>query len=64
MLNFIRNAHVNYFIDNYDVNSGMFLPDRGNRQAIVSTNETGYAILGLLVAGENNLISRQALLSG
>ncbi len=62
MLNFIRNAHVNYFIDNYDVNSGMFLPDRGNRQAIVSTNETGYAILGLLVAGENNLISRQALL--
>ncbi|WP_411972176.1 glucoamylase family protein [Sphingobacterium sp. Lzh-3] len=63
MLNFIRNAHVNYFIDNYDVNSGMFLPDRGNRQAIVSTNETGYAILGLLVAGENNLISRQALLA-
>lgn len=62
MLNFIRNAHVNYFIDNYDVNSGMFLSDRGNRQAVVSTNETGYAILGLLVAGENNLISRQALL--
>lgn len=63
MLNFIRNAHVNYFIDNYDVNSGMFMPDRGNRQAIVSTNETSYAILGLLVASENNLISRQALLA-
>ncbi|ULT27179.1 hypothetical protein KUH03_10670 [Sphingobacterium sp. E70] len=63
MLNFIRNAHVNYFIDNYDVNSGMYLPDRGNRQAVVSTNETGYAILGLLVAAENQLISRQALLS-
>ncbi|MFU1858685.1 glucoamylase family protein [Sphingobacterium sp. NGMCC 1.201703] len=63
MLSFIRNAHVNYFIDNYDVNSGMYLPDRGNRQAIVSTNETGYAILGLLVAAENQLISRQALLS-
>ena len=63
MLGFIRDAHVNYFIDNYDVNSGMFLPDRGNRQAIVSTNETGYAILGLLVAGEHKLISRQALLS-
>jgi len=63
MLNFIRNAHVNYFIDNYDVNSGMFMPDRGNRQAIVSTNETSYAILGLLVASENDLISRQALLA-
>lgn len=63
MLSFIRNAHVNYFIDNYDVNSGMYLPDRGNRLAIVSTNETGYAILGLLVAAENQLISRQALLS-
>lgn len=63
MLSFIRDAHVNYFIDNYDVNSGMYLPDRGNRQAIVSTNETGYAILGLLVAAENKVISRQALLS-
>ncbi|MCW8309722.1 hypothetical protein K7A41_00615 [Sphingobacterium sp. InxBP1] len=63
MLTFIRDAHVNYFIDNYDVNSGMYLPDRGNRQAIVSTNETAYAVLGLLVACENKLMSRQALLS-
>lgn len=60
--NLIKLTNVNYFIENYDINSGLFLPNKSNKKAIVSIEESGYAILSLLVGAENNVISRQALL--
>lgn len=60
--NLIKLANVNYFIENYDINSGLFLPNKANKKAIVSIEESGYAILSLLVGVENNVISRQAVL--
>ncbi|UIR57672.1 hypothetical protein LZQ00_07585 [Sphingobacterium sp. SRCM116780] len=59
----VKNANVNYFIENYDINSGLFLPNKANKRAIVSIEESGYAILSLLIGVENELISRQAALT-
>ncbi|WP_051960281.1 glucoamylase family protein [Sphingobacterium sp. ML3W] len=58
----IKQANVNYFIENYDINSGLFLPNKSNKRAIVSIEESGYAILSLLIGVENKQISRQAVL--
>lgn len=60
--NLIKLTNVHYFVENYDINSGLFLPNKANKKAIVSIEESGYAILSLLVGAENNVISRQALL--
>ncbi|TJZ62858.1 hypothetical protein FAZ15_00680 [Sphingobacterium olei] len=61
LLDLIQLAHVNYFIENYDVNSGMYMPFRMKDKAIVSTNETSGAIISLLIGAERKFISRQAV---
>src|SRR5690606_27792321 len=61
LLDLIQLAHVNYFIENYDVNSGMYMPFRMKDKAVVSTNETGGAIISLLIGAERKFISRQAV---
>jgi len=61
VLDLIQLAHVNYFIENYDVNSGMYMPYRLKEKAVVSTKETGGAILSLIVGVERGQISRQAV---
>jgi len=63
LLGLIQKTHANYFIDFFDVNSGMFLPTKNQENPIVSVKETGYAILSLIVAAENNFISRPILLN-
>lgn len=61
LFNFIQLAHINYFVENYDINSGMYMPYRLKEKAVVSTKETGGAILSLLIAVEREQVSRQAV---
>ncbi|WP_140938952.1 glucoamylase family protein [Sphingobacterium lumbrici] len=61
LLDLIQLAHVNYFVENYDVNSGMYMPFRMKDKAVVSTKETGGAIISLLIGAERKFISRQAV---
>ncbi len=54
----IQRSHVNYFVDNYDINSGMHTPFRQQGRAVVSTNETGLALLALIVGVERGYVSK------
>src|SRR5699024_701645 len=58
LFNLTQYVHVNYFLENYDINSGMFIPARLGERAVVSVKETGYALLNLIVAVENSWVSR------
>lgn len=58
----VKATHINYFVENFDINSGMYIPFRSKDKAIVSTKETGGAILSLIVGVENKQISRNVLL--
>lgn len=59
ILNLIQGAHINFFVENFDVNSGMYMPNRIKDKAIVSTKETAGAILSLIVGAENKQVSRK-----
>lgn len=61
-LDLIQLAHVNYFAESFDVNSGMYMPFRIRDRVMVSTKETGYAILSLIVGAEKGFISRNMAL--
>lgn len=61
LVDMIQKAHINYFVENYDINTGMYMPYRLKEKAIVSTKETGDAILSLIVGVERGLISKQGL---
>lgn len=63
LLSFIQAAHVNYFVDHYDINSGMFMSSKVLEQPVVSVKETGFALMSLLVGAENNFISRKQVLN-
>lgn len=58
LFDFVQGAHVNYFAENYDINSGMYLPFRLKERAVVSVKESGNAILSLIVGVEKERISR------
>ncbi|MFD1770601.1 glucoamylase family protein [Sphingobacterium suaedae] len=62
LLDLVQGAHVNYFTENYDINSGMYLPFRMKERAIVSVKETGNAILSLIVGVEKGRVNRQVAL--
>ena len=61
LLDLIQLTHINYFIENYDINSGMYMPYRLKEKAVVSTKETSGAILSLIIGVERGQISRQAV---
>ncbi|MFZ4862964.1 glucoamylase family protein [Sphingobacterium sp. Mn56C] len=63
VLDLIQLAHVNYFVENFDINSGMYMPFRIKDKAVVSTKETAGAILSLIVGTEKKFVSRQALVN-
>ncbi|SFS50256.1 glucoamylase family protein [Sphingobacterium wenxiniae] len=63
LLDLVQAAHVNYFLENYDINSGMYLPSRGKDKAVVSVKESGHAVLSLIVGAERGLIQRQVVLN-
>lgn len=58
LLNLVQVAHINYFVENYDINTGLHLPFRMKDQAIVSTRETGFALLSMLIGVERGFVSR------
>ncbi|MFZ4263497.1 glucoamylase family protein [Sphingobacterium sp. HJSM2_6] len=58
LVNLIQFAHINYFVENYDINSGMYMPFRIKDKATVSVKETGGAILSLLVGVEKGYVSK------
>lgn len=58
ILNLVQGAHINYFVENFDINSGMYMPYRSKDKAVVSTKETAGAILSLIVGAENKQISK------
>jgi len=63
LLDLVQLANVNYFIDNYDVNSGMYMPFRMKDKAPVSVLETGDAMLSLLIGVEKGMVSKALFLS-
>ena len=60
MLDFMQAAHVNYFIERTEINSGMHAVHFGVDDATVSVRETGLSILAYVVGVERGLISRTA----
>lgn len=58
LLDLVQGAHVNYFVENFDINSGMYLPFRMKERAVVSVKESGNAILSLIIGIENGSINR------
>ncbi len=62
LLDLVQGAHVNYFTENYDINSGMYLPFGMKERALVSVKESGNAVLSLIVGVEKGRINRQVAL--
>lgn len=63
LITLIQMTHVNYFVENFDINSGMYMPYRSKEKAVVSTKETAPAVLALLIGVERKFISRQVALN-
>lgn len=63
LLDLVQSAHVNYFVENHDINSGMYLPSHRKDKAVVSVQESGNAVLSLIVGVERGRLSRQVALS-
>lgn len=62
LLDLVQGAHVNYFSENYDINSGMYLPFGMKERALVSVKESGNAVLSLIVGVEKGRVNRQVAL--
>jgi len=62
-LDLVQLAHINYFIENYDVNSGMYTPFRLKDKAPVSVKETGGALLSLMVGVEKGFLSKSMFIN-
>lgn len=62
LLDLVQAAHINYFVENYDINSGMYLPFRMKERAVVSVKESGNSILSLIVGVEKKTVNRQLAL--
>lgn len=63
LLDLVQSASINHFVENYDVNSGMYMPFRMQDKAPVSVQETGGALLSLLIGVEKGNISRSLFLN-
>lgn len=63
MLDFIQAAHLNYFIERTEINSGMHAVHFGVDDATVSVRETGLSILAYVVGVERELIPRATAIS-
>ena len=63
LLDLIQLSNINYFVENYDINSGMYMPFRMKDKAPVSIRETGGAILSLLVGVEKGFVSKPLFMS-
>lgn len=62
IIDLIQAAHINYFVENFDINSGMYMPFRSKDKAVVSTKESAGAILSLIIGAEKNIVPRNVVL--
>lgn len=60
LLDFIQAAHLNYFLERIEVNSGMHTVQFGVDNAIVSVNETGLSLLAQVVGASRGFVSEAA----
>lgn len=63
LIDLVQAASINHFVENYDVNSGMYMPFRMKDKAPVSVRETGGALLSLLIGVEREHVSRSLFVS-
>ena len=63
ILKLVQLANVNYFVENFDINSGMYMPFRSKNKVVVSTKESAGAILSLIVGVQNEFVKRQTALN-
>src|SRR5690606_6631555 len=63
LLDLVQSASINHFVENYDVNSGMYMPFCTPDKAPVSVQETGSALPSLLIGVEKGHISRSLFLN-
>lgn len=63
ILKLVQLANVNYLVENFDINSGMYMPFRSKNKVVVSTKESAGAILSLIVGVENEFVKRQTALN-
>ncbi len=61
LLDFIQAAHVNYFMERVEVNSGMHAISFGIDDATVSVKETGLSILAYIVAAKRGFVSHSVI---
>lgn len=61
LLDFIQETHVNYFLENVEVNSGMHVMSRRVGDPRVSVQHTGLSLLAQVVGVERGFISRNLL---
>lgn len=57
LLDLVQTAHINYFVENYDINSGMYMPFRMKDKALVSVKESGNAVLSLIIGVEKGYVA-------
>lgn len=62
LLTKVQKAHIDYFIDNGEINSGMFRMSTLPSDPRVSVKATGVGILALIVGAEREFIARNVLL--
>lgn len=63
LLDLVQLSSINYFVENYDVNSGMYMPFRMKDKAPISVRETGGAMLSLLVGVEKGFVSKSLFMN-
>lgn len=61
LLDFIQETHVNYFLENAEVNSGMHALSRRMGDPRVSVKHTGLGLLSQIVGVERGFVSRNLL---
>lgn len=62
-LNVMQKSHLQYFLENIEINSGMHAISQDKRKALVSVEETGYSILSKVVGVEREFLSKTAFVT-
>lgn len=63
LLDFVQAAHVNYFVERTEINSGMHAIHFGEDDAAVSVKETGLSLLASVVGVERGILPRPLVIS-
>ncbi len=63
LLDFIQETHINYFLENVEVNSGMHMLSRRVGDPRVSVKHTGLSLLAQIVGVERGFVSRNLVAS-